>query len=75
MVESYGSEVVMALVNGKRKPELDGLTVAEALERLDYEYSRVACELNGEILPRADYDMTILQHGDTLEVVSFVGGG
>jgi thiamine biosynthesis protein ThiS len=35
----------------------------------------VAVEHNGEIIPRAVWAGTILQPGDRLEVVHFVGGG
>lgn len=36
---------------------------------------RVAVELNRDILPKANYEATILQEGDVLEIVHFVGGG
>ena len=32
-------------------------------------------ERNGEIVPKAAYGETILQDGDVIEVVNFVGGG
>ncbi len=53
----------------------DGQTLAGYLEGSGYDCRRVAAELNGEIVPRADYGATILADGDELEVVSFVGGG
>ena len=37
--------------------------------------SRVAVELNGSIVPRADFKNTVLKNGDSLEIVHFVGGG
>ena len=36
---------------------------------------RVAVELNGKIVPRADFKSTALKDGDSLEIVHFVGGG
>ena len=36
---------------------------------------RIAVERNGEIIPKTSYQDIILQDGDVLEVVSFVGGG
>jgi sulfur carrier protein len=36
---------------------------------------RVAVEHNGEIVPRSGWAETILNGGDRLEVVHFVGGG
>ena len=55
--------------------QINGRTVAEVLEQMGYERARVACELNGEILPRAEFDVRRLTAEDALEVVRFVGGG
>ena len=55
--------------------EIAGKTVAEYLETADYDRERIAVERNGEIVPRAQYDGTVLLEGDCVEVVSFVGGG
>ena len=64
----------MVKINGK---ELDvaGKTVAEYLAETNYDVSRVAVECNGEIVPKARYGETVLEDGDSVEVVSFVGGG
>lgn len=64
----------MVKINGT---ELDaaGKTIAQYLETTDYNRSRIAVERNGEIVPKADYDSTLLNDGDVIEVVSFVGGG
>ncbi len=37
--------------------------------------ARIAVELNGDILPKAEYDKTVLKDGDKVEIVNFVGGG
>ena len=64
----------MVKINGT---ELDaaGKTVAQYLETTDYNRSRIAVERNGEIVPKSEYDSTVLNDGDVIEVVSFVGGG
>ena len=64
----------MVKINGT---ELDaaGKTVAQYLETTEYNRSRIAVERNGEIVPKSQYDSTVLQEGDVVEVVSFVGGG
>jgi thiamine biosynthesis protein ThiS len=36
---------------------------------------RVAVERNEELVPRTEYDATLLQDDDRLEIVTFVGGG
>ena len=64
----------MVKVNGT---ELDiaGKTVAEYLATTNYDIKRIAVERNGDIVPKAQYSETVLGDGDSLEVVSFVGGG
>ena len=36
---------------------------------------RIAVEMNGAIIPKATYEQVTVTNDDTLEVVSFVGGG
>lgn len=65
----------VAQVNGRARPEADGSTLAQLLERDGFDAARVACELNGRIVPRDAYEATVLRADDALEVVRFVGGG
>ena len=64
----------MVKVNGT---ELDiaSKTLTEYLATTNYDMKRIAVERNGDIVPKAQYGETVLQAGDSLEVVSFVGGG
>ena len=72
---SSGKEVkILVKINGEERP-VQGQTVADYLEKTGYCRTRVAVEKNGEILPKAEYDSTVLEDGDVIEVVSFVGGG
>ena len=64
----------MVKVNGTEL-ELAGTTVAEYLASAQYDPTRIAVERNGEIVCKAQYGATVLEDGDSLEVVSFVGGG
>ena len=64
----------MVKINGN-KLDIAGRTVAEYLSDNGFDVKRVAVELNGDILPKAQYDSTVLQDDDSVEVVSFVGGG
>ena len=52
-----------------------GKTLTEYLSATNYDSTRIAVERNGEIVPKAAYAKTVLLDGDSLEVVSFVGGG
>ena len=64
----------MVKINGEEKNAV-GKSVSEYLEENGFDVKRIAVELGGDILPKSQYENTILQDGDTLEIVSFVGGG
>lgn len=64
----------MVKVNGEEM-DIAGKTFSEYLDTTDYDLKRIVLERNGDIVPKAQYAETILQDGDVLEIVSFVGGG
>ena len=64
----------MIKVNGEPM-DIAGKSIAEYLATTNYDMKRIAVERNGDIVPKAQYGETVLQDGDSLEVVSFVGGG
>ena len=64
----------MVKINGKYQ-DAAGKTLADYLAGTDFDPQRIAVERNGEIVPRAQYGAAVLAEGDTVEVVSFVGGG
>lgn len=63
------------LVNGEKKSTPQGQSLASFLEKEGYSVSRVAVMRNDEIIKKDRYKETILTEADTLEIVSFVGGG
>jgi sulfur carrier protein len=64
----------MVKINGEEL-NVAGMTLAEFLSTTNYDVKRIAVEFNDNIVPRAQYSETVLQDGDSVEVVSFVGGG
>ena len=64
----------MVKINGEEL-NIAGETVAEYLATTNYDSKRIAVECNGDIVPKAQYGETVLKDGDSVEVVSFVGGG
>ena len=64
----------MVKINGTES-DVAGKTIAEFLETTEYNPLRIAVERNGEIVPKATYAETVLQDGDSVEIVNFVGGG
>ena len=49
--------------------------MTDLLKRLDIDARRVAVEHNLVIVKRAAFDSTVVNAGDTVEIVNFVGGG
>ena len=64
----------MVFVNGEQK-EADNMVLADYLRKADFDLKKIAVELNGKIVPKADYENIVLRENDIIEVVSFVGGG
>ncbi len=63
------------MVNGEKREVSHGATVSTLLESLQVMPERVVVEVNLTILKRAEHAGTILQEGDQVEIVRFVGGG
>ena len=64
----------MVKINGENL-NVAGKTLSEFLATTNYDPKRIAIERNGDIVPKASYSETVLHDGDSVEIVSFVGGG
>ena len=62
-------------VNGAARDLRDGLNVREILAQLDIVPRLVVVELNGVVVYPERWNETIVNDGDRIEIVSFVGGG
>jgi len=63
------------VLNGNVRELGSATTLAELVAELGLKADRVAVERNGEIVARETWIEVVLQAGDKLEVVHFVGGG
>ena len=61
-------------INGEPRT-IKPMSLLELLGTLDINPARVAVERNRDIVPKREYETTLLADGDTLEIVQFVGGG
>ncbi|PHR62793.1 MAG: thiamine biosynthesis protein ThiS [Robiginitomaculum sp.] len=62
-------------INGEDR-QLDGApSIADMLIGLQLNPDKVAVECNLEIVPHSLFAQTVLQSGDRLEIVRFIGGG
>jgi thiamine biosynthesis protein ThiS len=66
---------IQVSVNGQPLALPTGSTVAELLRRLALEGKPVAVEHNRRVVPKAEHGSVHLNHGDSVEIVTFVGGG
>lgn len=64
----------MICINGEKIDKAE-ILLSGYLEENGINPQRIAVELNGEILPKAQYSNTVLKDGDVVEIVNFVGGG
>ena len=62
-------------VNGESRQVREEINVTGLLQDLQLNVERVAVEINLEILDRRDFDARILEEGDRIEIMSFIGGG
>ncbi len=65
----------MIRVNGQEEVLEEKLTIEDYISRHSYRTNRIAVEKNGTIVPKRNYADTLLEDGDQIEIVSFVGGG
>jgi thiamine biosynthesis protein ThiS len=62
-------------INGEPRDLPEGATIFKMLECLELSGRRVAVEVNREIVTRSRHESTMLNPGDTVEIVTLVGGG
>ena len=63
------------IINGKEHSISGCSSLMDYLSGAGYNPDRIAVEKNGEIVPKSEYEKTMLTDCDTLEIVEFVGGG
>jgi thiamine biosynthesis protein ThiS len=62
-------------INNEQQEFAEGITVSELLNQLRLTGQFVAVERNLNIVPHKTFQTTILEDGDTIELVTLVGGG
>ena len=62
-------------INGKIKTIIDKLTLYELINDLKVPVTKVAIELNKEIINKKEIKKIKLENNDIIEIVHFIGGG
>ncbi len=65
----------MLLVNGEEMAIEERLPLVDLLRRMKMEARPCAVEVNRVLVPKGNHAQCVLQDGDTVEVVTLVGGG
>ena len=62
------------LINGQQM-QYNNLSIAKLLNNLNLSSEKVVVEVNKQIIAKQDYSSYLLYDKDTVEIISFVGGG
>jgi sulfur carrier protein len=68
-------ETMRVKINGEDLPFVSLVTVAALISQRKIRPETVVVEHNGAILARDRWETTMLKENDTVEILSFVGGG
>ena len=71
----YLGNIMQLTINGTSKEFSNTNTIADVVAQMIKEPKNIIAEINGVIVPANDWSTTPVKNGDTLELVTFVGGG
>jgi thiamine biosynthesis protein ThiS len=74
-MENASTKTIQVVVNGKPRDVPEGANITDLLRVLEIDPSRVAVELNREIVRKPEWESTALADRSRIEIVWFVGGG
>lgn len=75
-MQSHDSHAaVRCTVNGAETSLPAGMTIACMLEQMRLRPEIVAVEINARLVPRATWDVRVVQADERIEIVTLVGGG
>jgi sulfur carrier protein len=66
---------MIVTVNGRERELAAGATVASVVDELEVPSRGVAVAIEGEVIPRSEWDRTVLAEGSRVEIVVAVQGG
>ncbi len=69
------SQKIEIILNGEKREVPTSSSLEDLVSELGLERNRIAIELNLQIVTRQRWMQHLLQNGDQVELVHFVGGG
>lgn len=67
--------MINVTINGDKHSLEQALPLLDLLAKFDIEDDKVAVEHNREIVPKTTFAGVMVDDGDNLEIVHFIGGG
>jgi len=65
----------MIMVNGREFHYEEGLTVANLLQKKGYTFRMITVKINGNVIKKDEYETTLINDGDNVQVLHHVAGG
>ncbi|ADD66852.1 thiamine biosynthesis protein ThiS [Denitrovibrio acetiphilus DSM 12809] len=62
-------------LNGESVELSDAISLNSLIDRFDMNRETVVVELNGDLPDKSEYDSIVVNEGDRIELIRFVGGG
>ena len=62
-------------INGEIREVFDQINLSQLLENLSLPATRIAVELNKQVVRRKDWETIKIGEADKIEIIHFVGGG
>lgn len=74
-MQTHSDGTITITVNGEHRRVAGGITLAQLASELGLVPEKVAVERNLEVVPRSTLAQVLVEDGDEIEIVHFVGGG
>lgn len=74
-MQTHSDGTITITVNGEHRRVSGGITLAQLAGELGLVPEKVAVERNLEVVPRSTLTQVLVEDGDEIEIVHFVGGG
>ncbi len=66
---------MQVLINGETRNIENELNLRQLLEKLELPMTRIAIELNKDVVRKKDWETIKISDADKIEIIHFVGGG
>ncbi len=67
--------MIKVQINGEEQELKENSNITEMLEQINFNGKMFAVEKNLEIIQKEDYEQSMINDGDKIEIVVFAGGG